>query len=92
MCFDRPMDRRAANIHPADERPLRAIGADLLRARRRRAWSQRDLQAVSGVHQSEISRAERGLAPGMRITAVASLILALEAEITLKPRSRTNEG
>ncbi len=86
------MDRRAANIRHADERPLRAIGADLLRARHGRAWSQRDLQAVSGVHQSEISRAERGLAPGMRITAVASLILALDAEITLKPRSRTDES
>ena len=86
------MDLRAANIHPADKRVLRAIGADLLRARHERAWTQRNLQAVSGVHQSEISRAERGLAPGMRITAVAALILALDAEITLKPRSPRGPG
>jgi hypothetical protein len=86
------MDRRATNIRPADERALRAVGADLLRARHGRAWSQRGLQAVSGVHQSEISRAERGLAPGMRITAVAALMVALDAEITLKPRSPRAPG
>jgi len=86
------MDDRPANLSHIDLPTLRALGADLLRARRGRGWSQRDLQAASGIHQSRISRAERGLAPGMRITAVASLLAALDAEVTLKPRSRANRG
>jgi predicted transcriptional regulator len=61
------------------------------RARHERGWSQRDLQRISGVHQTVISRMERGLRPGLRLDAFAEILDALEPQVVVDapdPRSR----
>ena len=56
---------------------LMTIGDWVYQGRLHMCWSQRRLQEVSGVHQSTISRLERGLAPGLRVATLARIVAAL---------------
>jgi DNA-binding Xre family transcriptional regulator len=40
-------------------------------------WSQRDLQRATGIHQSAISRLERGVLSGIRFSTFARIVAAL---------------
>ncbi len=62
---------------PGTKRALRYAGDRVRSDRVGRAWSQRELERRSGVDQTTISRLERGLAPGLRLEAFASILLAL---------------
>ena len=54
------------------------IGAAVRRRRQGLRLSQRDLQRLSGTHQSVISRLERGRLAGMRWSRFAELVDALD--------------
>jgi transcriptional regulator with XRE-family HTH domain len=56
---------------------LKCLGRALLDARRRAGYSQSQLAWISGIHQSTISRVERGRLDGMRLRRLAVLIAAL---------------
>ena len=56
---------------------LLMLGQAVLRARARAALSQRGLEARTGVHQSAISRMERGVAPGMALEKFARVAAVL---------------
>ncbi|HTU01320.1 MAG TPA: helix-turn-helix transcriptional regulator [Candidatus Sulfotelmatobacter sp.] len=45
-----------------------------------RGWSQRDLERISGVNQSIISRLENGRVVGMQLSTLGRLAWALKAE------------
>ncbi|HEX5824979.1 MAG TPA: helix-turn-helix domain-containing protein [Candidatus Limnocylindrales bacterium] len=62
---------------PAVDFGLACLGQALFDARRRAGYSQSQLARVSGVHQSTISRIERGRLDGMRLRRLAVLIAAL---------------
>jgi DNA-binding Xre family transcriptional regulator len=60
---------------------LLGAGRRVRRARHARGWSQRDLQRATGVHQTVISRLERGLRPGLRLDSFAETLQALEPQV-----------
>jgi transcriptional regulator with XRE-family HTH domain len=62
---------------PAVDFGLKCLGRALFDARRRAGYSQTQLARISGVHQSTISRVERGRLDGMRLRRLAVLIAAL---------------
>jgi len=64
-------------IEPRTARALEGIDRTVREARHVGGLTQRDLQDLSGVHQSMISRLENGLAPGMRIVALARIMAGL---------------
>ncbi len=66
-----PTDRRVI-------RGLQLIGATIRRRRLRLALSQRQLQYLSGVQQSSISRLENGILTGLRWQKFARLVDALD--------------
>ena len=57
------------------------LGQAVRRARTRSALSQRDLEALSGVDQTAISRMERGVAPGMGLDKFARVAAVLVADL-----------
>src|ERR1700716_440108 len=60
--------------------------ARLLRnARERKGISQRELSALSGVRQSQISMIEKGIVD-LRLSSLVELARALDLELTLVPR------
>ena len=66
---------------PTDRRVIRGlelIGATIRRRRLRLALSQRQLQYLSGVQQSSISRLENGILTGLRWQKFARLVDALD--------------
>jgi transcriptional regulator with XRE-family HTH domain len=64
-------------LEPGAARALVGIGRTVREARHAGGMTQRDLQDLSGVHQSMISRLENGRAPGMRIVALARIMAGL---------------
>jgi transcriptional regulator with XRE-family HTH domain len=62
---------------PAVDLGLECLGRALFDARRRAGYTQSQLARISGVHQSTISRIERGKLDGMRLRRLAVLIAAL---------------
>jgi transcriptional regulator with XRE-family HTH domain len=63
---------------PVVQRGLDLLGAAVRRARRRMGWSQRQLGARTGIHQSTISRFERGDRVGLRFSRFAMLVAVLD--------------
>ena len=63
---------------PLVQRGLGLLGAAVRRARRRKGWSQRELGARTGIHQSTISRFERGDRVGLRFSRFAMLVAVLD--------------
>ena len=63
---------------PMVQRGLELLGAAMRRARRRMGWSQRDLAARTGVHQSTISRFERGDRVSIRFSRFARIVAVLD--------------
>ena len=62
------------------------IGRALLRVRIYRGWRQRQLERITGIDQTTISRLERGARPGLSIRRLAAMLEALDvAEIEFKP-------
>ena len=70
---------------PIVQKGLSLLGAAMKRARRRQGWSQRDLADRTGVHQSTISRFERGDRVGMRFSRFALIVGVLEGLEFLPP-------
>jgi transcriptional regulator with XRE-family HTH domain len=66
---------------PESQAALDRLGLDILRLRARSGLSQRRLGALARVDQGTISRFERGLAPGVAITSVARIIMALDGHV-----------
>ena len=62
---------------PGVEFGLTCLGRELLAARRRAGYTQAQLARISGIHQSTISRVERGRLDGMRLRRLAVLIASL---------------
>jgi transcriptional regulator with XRE-family HTH domain len=67
---------------------LDAIGRVVRDLRQSRRLSQRDLQAISGVHQTTISRIENGRQAGVRWSRFARLIGAMSTPGDLQPQDR----
>jgi ribosome-binding protein aMBF1 (putative translation factor) len=91
------LDDRLASLHKAvagspdpDDRELFGLIADRV-AERRNAWgiSQRELAELCGTTQSAIARLERGARPP-RIDTLARIAAALDCELVIELRPRTN--
>jgi ribosome-binding protein aMBF1 (putative translation factor) len=74
----------------ADDRELFGLIAERV-AERRQAWgiSQRELADLCGTTQSAIARVERGARPP-RIDTLARIATALDCELVIELRPRTN--
>ena len=70
------MDR--VETDPRVPRGLEIIGRAVWEARRRAGLSQRQLGYRAGVHQSTISRLERGRLNGMRLQRLATIVAVLD--------------
>jgi transcriptional regulator with XRE-family HTH domain len=68
--FDRPRD-------PQEQHGFDLIGAEVKRRRLALGWSQRTLEAQSGIDQTVISRIENGKQYGIRWSRFARLVDAL---------------
>jgi transcriptional regulator with XRE-family HTH domain len=79
------------NVHPIDQELLIAIGADL-RRRRREAWlTQRQLESLTNVDQTTISRVENGRISTFRLHRYARLLAGVEGRfgtVERRPRRR----
>lgn len=93
----RRLDNRLASLRKAvggaadpDDRELFALIAERV-AERRKAWgvSQRELAELCGTTQSAIARVERGARPP-RIDTLARIAAALDCELMIELRPRTN--
>lgn len=93
----RRLDDRIASLRlavgggaDADDRELFALIAEQV-AERRKAWgiSQRELAELCGTTQSAIARVERGARPP-RIDTLARIAAALDCELVVELRPRTN--
>lgn len=62
---------------PLAKRGMVLIGAAVRRQRLNRGWSQRDLEGLTGIHQSTISRLETGQRCGVRFTRFAKMVATL---------------
>lgn len=91
------LDDRLASLREAvrgaadpDDRELFRLIAEQV-AERRRAWgvSQRELAELCGTTQSAIARVERGARPP-RIDTLARIAAALDCELVVELRPRTN--
>ena len=71
------MPYHARTPHPATARLLRTVGFLGRNLRVAEGLSQRELERLSGVDQTTISRFERGLAPGLRLERVATIMAVL---------------
>jgi len=68
---------------------LALLGGTVRRRRLRHAWSQRDLQSLSGIDQGAISRLENGKLNGLRWQRFARIVDALDGlEYAAPPRER----
>lgn len=59
---------------PEIESLMRALGADIRRARWQAGISQSGLEVLSGVDQTTISRLENGIAPGLRLVRLVTIL------------------
>lgn len=93
----RRLDDRLASLREAvrgaadpDDRELFGLIAERV-AERRKAWgiSQRGLAELCGTTQSAIARVERGARPP-RIDTLARIATALDCELVIELRPRTN--
>lgn len=93
----RRLDDRLASLREAvggspdaDDRELFGLIAERV-AERRKAWgvSQRELAELCGTTQSAIARLERGARPP-RIDTLARVAAALDCELVIELRPRTN--
>jgi transcriptional regulator with XRE-family HTH domain len=73
---------------PEVEPMLRELGALVRRSRYRALLSQYQVEALSGVDQTTISRVENGKAPGVRLRAVARILVVTNARPAEWPELR----
>src|SRR5262245_34128672 len=75
---------------PEEQRGFDLVGATIRRKRRAHGWSQRTLEAYSGIDQTVISRLENGKQYGLRWVRFARLVDALDGlEAYAMPRSES---
>jgi len=79
VCFDTGMWGYRPPI-PPEARRGGSLGQLIRDWRLGRGWSQRDLERISGVNQSIISRLENGRVVGMQLSTLGRLAWALRAE------------
>jgi transcriptional regulator with XRE-family HTH domain len=73
-----PWDEEGRRIRePQVQRGMEMVGAAMRRQRIRRRLTQRALQAMTGVHQSTISKFERGRRCGLRWSRFATIVAVL---------------
>ena len=77
--FERPRD-------PQEQNGFNLIGAEVRRRRHALGWTQRHLEAYSGVDQTVISRIENGKQYGIRWSRFALLVDALGGLAPPPPR------
>jgi transcriptional regulator with XRE-family HTH domain len=78
-------------VHPIDQELLIAIGADLRRRRQEAGLTQRQLEALTNVDQTTISRVENGRISTFRLHRYARLLAGVEGRfgtIERGPRRR----
>jgi len=75
--MERLRDSKGTPLSDGQLAGLRLLGSQLRRARLNRGWSQRNLEWVSGVDQTTISRLENGRLRSLRLARIAELMLAL---------------
>lgn len=68
------------NHDPRTRRVLQRIGRKAMLARLGQGLSQRDLQALTHIHQSTICRLENGEAPGLRLDKLATIVAVLDLD------------
>ena len=79
---------------PRTRRVLQRIGRKTMLVRLGQGLSQRDLEALTHVHQSTICRLENGRAPGLRLDKLATIIAVLgldEFDQLRPPPSNTDD-
>lgn len=64
---------------PDVQRGWDLLGAAVKRRRVALGWSQRDVLRATGIHQTVISRLERGVLTGIRFSKFARLVAAMHA-------------
>jgi DNA-binding XRE family transcriptional regulator len=84
-------DGTAAVRELADFRTHFRLAQQLAELRRKRKLSQEALAARSGIHQTEISRIEKGLA-NPTVRTLAALAEPLRADLWLRPRDGIRLG
>ena len=75
------MDKRSDGLRDADAATLHGltlVGQIVYEGRRRAGITQRHLGRMAGVHQSTISRLERGQLNGMRLKLLARIVAYLD--------------
>jgi transcriptional regulator with XRE-family HTH domain len=82
--FERPRD-------PQQQLGFEMIGAMIRRRRIHLGWTQRNLEAYSGINQAVISRLENGKQSGLRWSRFAELVQALGG-LDVAPRARPWPG
>lgn len=65
------------------------LGAIIRRARKRRNWTQTDLANGAGLRQQAVSLIESGRQSG-KIDTILAILAALELELHVAPRTRTD--
>ena len=80
-----PKSTGLADADAVTLRGLQIIGRALYEARRRAGLTQRRLAYICGVHQSTISRLERGRLNGIRLKKLALIVAALESLSVVDP-------
>lgn len=70
------LDRKPPEPKPPHQ-SLLELGAAIREGRRQHGLTQTRLEALSGVDQSSISRLERGLAPGMKVSRLARILAVI---------------
>jgi HTH-type transcriptional regulator / antitoxin HipB len=76
------------NTHMVDlARNPKQIGILIHRARKKRAWTQKQLGAKAGLRQATVSLIETGN-PATRIDTLLALLAALDLELRIAPRSK----
>ena len=80
--------RRSADV----QRGWDILGAAVKRRRLALGWSQRDVQRATGIHQTVISRLERGVLTGIRFSKFARLVAAMNGLDLERPHPRPPKG
>ena len=72
-----PWDAMSPERDPLVQRGMAMLGRAVRRARHRNGWTQRELEARTGIDQSTISKFENGRRLGLRFSRFAMIVAVL---------------